>query len=455
MIKKTKILIPLIFSFLFFTTLNGQTQEAQRLTLEDAIKIALERNVLIKQTENSLEVSKSDLLVSYGNLLPTLNASSGFSWTRSEDEGGVITFGGITIPVPPTKTESRYYSASISSGLNLFDGLANIYSIYQSKSNLESAKYKLIRLKQDIIFQTITKYVAVLKAKKLLDVQEENLKWNQKSLETIIERNRVGQITLADVYQQQVNYGNAELLLIQARNNYENAKNDLLAFLSLDVAREFIIEDLNVEKVLEETKQEILDKNYSDFTNLVQQALESRTDYLAKKLDVQSSDYAISIARSGHFPKLSASVTAYSRTNRLSDLGKSRTYTVGLSLNIPIFNGWLTSNRVQFAEVNYKNNLLALNELERNMKVSLKKSLLDLEAAKKKVDVNNKNVIAASENKKINEEKYNLGANTLLNLLIANSQYVQAQNDLISSSFDYLIIKKQMEYLLGTLENKF
>jgi outer membrane protein TolC len=69
--------------------------------------------------------------------------------------------------------------------------------------------------------------------------------------------------------------------------------------------------------------------------------------------------------------------------------------------------------------------------------------------------VNNKNVLAASENKKINEEKYNLGSNTLLNLLIANSQYVQAQNELINSAFDYLIIKKQMEYLLGTLEYRY
>jgi len=78
--------------------------------------------------------------------------------------------------------------------------------------------------------------------------------------------------------------------------------------------------------------------------------------------------------------------------------------------------------------------------------------LLDLAASKKKLDVNNKNLLAALENKKINEEKYSLGANTLLNLLIANSQYVQAQNDLINSSFDYLIIKKQIEYLLGTLK---
>ncbi|MCX8056519.1 MAG: TolC family protein [Ignavibacteria bacterium] len=436
----------LLLPFLTFS------QEIQKLKLDDAINIALQKNVLINQTENSLELNKSQILLSYGNVLPTLNINSGFNWSRSEDEGGMFTLGNLTIPLPPTKSETRSYSASISSSLNLFDGLSSFYSIYQSKVNYDAAKYKLERLKQDIVFQTIVKYVNVLKAKKLMEVQEDNLKWNKKSLETIIERNKVGQVTLADVYQQQVNYGNAELLAIQSRNNYEILKNELLAFLGLDVALNYEVEDLNVEKLLNELKSEDLERTYTNFTELVKNALEYRPDYLAQKLQLLSNEYEISIARGGHFPKLSASISASTRSNRLSDLGKSRTYIAGLNLNIPIFNGWMISNRVQMAEVNYKNSKLTLDDLERNIKVNLKKSLLDLEASKKKLDVNNKNLLAAQENKRINEEKYNLGASTLLNLLIANSQYVQAQNDLINSSFDYLIIKKQIEYLIGNLK---
>lgn len=443
--RKYLILFLMILPVILFS------QEKKVLSLNDAINLALQKNVLLRQTQNSLALSKSEILLSYGNILPTLNASGNFNWSRSEDEGGLFTFGNLTIPLPPTRTESRSYSASISSGLNLFDGLSSFYSIYQSKTNYEAAKFKLERLKQDIIFQTIVKYVNVLKAKKLMEVQEDNLKWNKKSLETIIERNKIGQVTLADVYQQQVNYGNAELLLIQANNNYENAKNDLLSFLSLDVSQQYEIEDINIGELLNELKTDKLEKNYTDFNELVKQALEHRPDYLAQQMDVLSNEYAISISRGGHFPKLIASISASTRSNRLSDLGKSRTYVAGLNLNIPIFNGWMVSNRVQLAEVNYKNAQLNLEDMERNIKVNLKKSLLDLEAFKKKMEVNNNNLLASQENKKINEEKYNLGANTLLNLLIANSQYVQAQSDLINSSFDYLIVKKQIEYLLGTL----
>ncbi|MGB9664869.1 MAG: TolC family protein [Ignavibacteria bacterium] len=448
-----KVNLLLILTLLFTQVLPAQ--EAQILSLEDAIKIALQKNVLIKQTENSLELSKSEVLLSYGNLIPSLNASAGFNWTRSEDEGGVLTFGSFTIPLPPTKTESRSYTAALSSSLTLFDGLSNFYSISQSKANYEASKYKLLRLKQDIVFQTIFKYVSVLKAKKLLDVQEENLKWNKKSLETIIERNKLGQVTLADVYQQQVNYGNAELLQIQAKNNYEIAKNDLLSYLSLDVSLPYDVQDINIQILINELQSEKLDELHLQFSELVKNALENRFDYLAKQLEIDANKYNIAIARGGHFPRLTASVSASTRSNRLSDIVKSRTYVAGLSLSIPIFNGWSISNRVQFAEVNLKNAQLSLDEMERTIIVNLKKSILDLDASKKKLEVNNKNVLAASENKKINEEKYQLGANTLLNLLIANSQYVQAQTELINSAFDYLITKKQMEYLLGTLEYRY
>lgn len=441
-----------IFYILVLFVLNLQAYQNNKLDLKSSIQIALQKNVILKQAQNNLEGNKSDILTSYGNLLPQVSVSSNISWSRTEDEGGVITIGGITIPLPPTSTESRSYSVSLNSSLTLFDGLSNFAAISQSKLNYESNKFKLERLKQDIVFQTIAKYLTVMKSKKLLNVQEENLKWNKKSLETILERNKLGQVTLADVYQQQVNYGNAELLLVQSKNNFENAKNDLLSFLNLDVTETYEIEDPVLEKIIESLESDKLENEYSDFTALVNKAFENRYDYLAKKLELESLDYSITIAKSGHFPRLIASLNSSIRSNRLSDLGKSRSYFAGLSLSVPIFSGWSVSNRVQFAEINYKNTQLNLDEMEKSIKLNLKKSLLDLEAAKKKLEVNKKNVLAASENRRINEEKYNLGASTLLNLLIANSQFIQAQNDLIGSAYDYLLIKKQMEYLLGTLE---
>lgn len=65
-----------------------------------------------------------------------------------------------------------------------------------------------------------------------------------------------------------------------------------------------------------------------------------------------------------------------------------------------------------------------------------------------------KNVIAAEENRKIEEEKYSLGAGTLLNVLIANADYTNAQTSYINSQFELLKLKEQLEYFLGVLDYK-
>ncbi|MCX8010872.1 MAG: TolC family protein [Ignavibacteria bacterium] len=441
-----------VFLLMIVVESNLFAQEVKTLTLDKAIQIALHQNVLIRQSENNLEVNKYQVLSSYGSLLPTLSASGNWSWSRSEQKGGTTSYFGVTIDYPASKTDSREFGLGLNSNWVLFDGLSNFSSIAQSKTNLQSSKYALERLKQDIVFQTQYKYYNVLKALQLMKVQEENLKWNKKSLESIIERNRVGQVTLADVYQQQVNYGNAELQLIQAKNNYEISRNDLLAFLTLDVGQdyEFADESINLNINIDEQ----IKTDYEAFNELVNKALQNRFDYLSKQLELQSRQYSVTMAKSGHFPRLTGSFGATTNANRYEELFDSRLYRVGLTLNIPIFSGWDVSERVQMAEVGYKNSELQLSDLERTIRVNLKKALLDLEAGKKRLEVDIKNVEAAKENLRINEEKYNLGSGTILNLLLANSQYTLAQSEKVNATFDYLIIKKQMEYYVGVLEYK-
>ena len=113
----------------------------------------------------------------------------------------------------------------------MFDGLANFSALSKSQSDLESAEFTLERVKQDIVFQTMSLYYNIMYNQRLLEVKQDNLKWNEKNLETIKERNRLGAATLADVYQQEVAKGNAELELIRTENVLQTAKKDLLFYL--------------------------------------------------------------------------------------------------------------------------------------------------------------------------------------------------------------------------------
>ncbi|MDP3684663.1 MAG: TolC family protein, partial [Ignavibacteria bacterium] len=140
--------------------------------------------------------------------------------------------------------------------------------------------------------------------------------------------------------------------------------------------------------------------------------------------------------------------------NQLNHMFKSYNTSVGLSLNIPIFSGFGVENRVEQALVQAKNSELDVNDLERQIKKEMQKTYLDLQASEKRVDVSRNNVTAASENRKIEQEKYSLGATMLLNVLIANSDYTNALTNYVNAQFEYVKLKEQLEYSLGILDYK-
>lgn len=440
----------IIVTLLILITISTTSYAQQQLTLKDAIRIALHKNSTLQKNQNNLETFGSSVQSAWGNFLPTLNAGADWNWNRSEVKG-IVTQTISGIPVSSVSTESRDYSAGFSSGWTLFDGLANFATLSQSENNLESAKLSLDRLKQDIVYQTMALYYDVINAMKLLEVKQDNLKWNEKNLETIRERNKLGAATLADVYQQEVAKGNAELEIITTRNRMESAENDLLYYLGLDVLDEY-----KFSYVLTDEEQKILNTDFTlDFENiteLVNQALVQRRDYKSAKLNLESSIDGITIARSGHLPSISAFGSVNWIGSKLSEIDKSRRFSVGLSLNVPIFLGWSVSERVQFAEVQAKNSEIELNDLERDIKRALRSSFLDLQAALKGLNVSENNVAAAQENLKIEEEKYSLGSGKLLDVLIVNSQYTTALTDLINAQFAYIILSEQLKYNLGVLD---
>ncbi len=439
-----------VFSLFLLLVMANAGYPQKQLTLDDAVNIALQRNSTLQKNINAIKSYESDLLASYGSLIPSLSATGNWGWSRSEDEGGSLNIAGFVIPLPATTTESRNYSASVNASWTLFDGLANFASISQSKNNLESAKLSLERLKQGIIFQTTQFYYDVINAQQLLKVREDNLKWNQKSLETITERNRLGAVTLADVYAQQVRTGNAELEVIRAKNNLETSKANLLFFLGLEVTEDFSFPDaLSAQELLQ--LEADLAEEYENLTGLINRAYDNRKDYISAQFELESALEGITIARSGHFPRLTNSISYSLRSNEFKRLTDSRTYSVGLTLSIPIFSGFSVSNRVQLAEVNAWNKKIELSDLEREIKKDLKKTNLDLQAAGLAVNLSEKNVKAAEENLKIEEEKYSLGAGTLLNVLIANSEYTSALTNYINAQFSFIVFSEQLKYYLGVL----
>jgi len=424
-------------ALVLFIVITNPVFSQDQLSLDEAIKIALQKNSGLISQENELSRSESALDAAYGNFLPDLGAYGSWDWRK--------------IKPAINSGESRTYSVGASSNIVLFDGLSNYANLSRSKNSVEAIKLAIEQKKQEVVFQTINLYYTIVEADQLLKVREEDVKQQQKNLETIEERNRLGSVTKADVYQQQVQSGNAELQVIQQKNILETAKSNLLFYLGLDVLKDYKYSDVLTQKELGILDTDI-NTDYNQLNELVKKALENRKDYLAQKLTLDSYYDNLTMAQSGHLPRLTGNLGYGTSANIPGDLFDAHTYSAGLTLSIPIFSGFQTQSAIQIAEVDAMNYELQVKDSERLIKQNIQKSFLDLEAAKKGLLVTEKNVKAAEENLKIEQEKYNLGAGKLLDVLIANTTYQNAKTNYINAQFYYIRLSEELKYNLGVLD---
>lgn len=420
----------------------------KKLTLNDAISIALHSNTSLVKSQNSLLTQQASVKTAYGDLIPTLGIGGSWGWSRTNDDGGTqLDFFGREQIIPPSQIDSRSYSLSASGNVTLFNGLSNFANIKQKETNFNSALFDFDKLRQDIVLQTASLYFSIISYERLLKFQEENYTYNKNLSDKIKEMLDLKMITVSDVYSQDVQTANSELSLLQARTNFEKAKINLLKYLTLDITEEYTFEP----------PQEINFNYYTkeDQVKLFDTALKNRKDYQSQKLKLESAEYQLTIARSGLFPTLSGNYRYSTSAIKPGDLFNRRIFSLGLSLNFPIFSNWNTDFAIQTADVQIKNVTEDLKALEKEIRAQVKNTLLDLETAKIQVEVTQKSLISARMNWNIKSENYELGSATFIEMQQSYRDYLQAQNNDIQAQFSYFTKQFELMNVLGLLNTEF
>lgn len=439
--------VVLLFIVFFQIVLS---QQPVVLTLDKAVELALERNLSIIKTQNDVDAAQSRVLAAYGSYLPTISASGG--WDRNQHTG-VQRIQGITIPGATSTSTNNSFQAGVNLGYTIFDGLRREANFNSITSSAISTEQIAARMRQTIINGVEFAYLNVLKFEQLMKVNDENLKRDRQQLERITESNRIGALSLADVYRQQSQVAADEYKVIQAQNDYDNAKADLVALIGLDMNMDYQISDQSISTVIGSVELNATVEKYKNFNELVKRALSIRPDYLAAKENYDASESGVTAARSGYFPRITASAGYNLSSSEFSKLSDNKNLSWGINLNWNIFDAFQTNQALQTAIVSKKNSEATVKQSERDISVEVKRALLNLEAARKQVEVSQKGVISASQDRKIAEERYNLGAGTLLDLLTASVGYVTAEVNNISASYFYITAKRNLEYVIGERSN--
>ncbi|MBK7141550.1 MAG: TolC family protein [bacterium] len=433
-----------LFAALFAVVLFGSVAQAAVLTLDDAIDMALKNRSSIIAARGSEELAKAGKRAALGAFLPKIDAS--YDWYKNKytnqkfegpDSSGTLVDG--EYPDVTLTNKSLGFGGRIS--FTLPDAVLGYLA---AKEDAVVAGLDVISSEQDLILAVKTRYYAYLAAEQNIGVQEEAVKRSEEQLKLIQSRFELGSAAKSDVLKQRVQYGNDKLNLLQARNSVISTKASLSYTIGLDPTQEH------------QFSTEYIVREYAgSLDEALQYGFAHSPDLLAQERNIKAAKLRLTDSKTDYLPKFSPLLSyGYGKDwteNGGSSWESGTTMTYGFALTWNIFDGFQREQNVTARRVAF-NNAKASAADARNLTASdIKSTYLEIEQLREQKKVSQENVDAATEDLKITQEKYNLGAATILDLLNAQVSLKQAQVSLIQADFDLNLSVSRLENSMGKM----
>jgi Outer membrane protein len=416
--------------------LTRAPDSARKISLYEAIRMAQQNSPQAIQAEGTERTSKAARVSAIGAILPsaTLNA------------GRVIQFGGgqtrinqngeqVAITSAPTN------STGLSLGMTLFDGGQRLYDLRTAKFNIVAAEANRVAVKYNVALQVKQQYYAVLAAIESWDAAELQMAQAQEQFKTSVAKVRAGVATRSDSLRGVVQIGNAQLALITAQTNKEAADAALTRLVGSEVP--VTVDPASIQENMaalpDSAELAALAKRgpaVEQAQAVVDAAEEARKASKATYLPSLSANY--SRTGSGIDPRFGLGTDPFSYNGRLS-----------FSLSYPVFNNFLREEQVVRARVAEVNAQAALRDSQLAAQQSLTQYIGALRGASQRVAVQVASVAAAEEDVRVQQQRYNIGASVLLDLITSQAALAQAEQALIQARYDYRIARAQLEALIG------
>ncbi|MCQ2323189.1 MAG: TolC family protein, partial [Bacteroidales bacterium] len=397
-------------------------------TLGQCIDYAMEHNVMVLQSKMNQETAEYQHKMARHAWLPSLNASAseGFGFGMSPSANGIY--------VPNNSSSTSF---GISMDMPVFSGL-NIYNRQKSSDlNLQASEKDLESVKFDIELAIMGYYMQVVYNKELKTIAEKQLALTQEQHAKTQELFAVGMVAESDVYESTAQVATAKSSLIQADNTLMLSLLDLAQALDIDDVAGFDV--VSPESFTE--KQALVLPSQDDTYN---HALVSIPRMQAENLRLEKTYYDLKSVKSAWYPQLSlyagfsdnyyryfnGSIANESFGEQLKNNGRT---SVGLQLNIPIFNRMQTKYNVETAKISIKNQELTIDNEELKLKKEIQQAYYNALAAEQKYDASRESYNAAEIAYRFSNESYTAGKATLLELNESKNRLFKSESEMLQA----------------------
>lgn len=453
--------------------------EQKKWTLEECISYALENNITVKLSELDLDLADISKKDAYGNYLPSLNFNTNNQWVRGLTQN--VTSGILEQQI------TRNFSFNGTSGVPIFQGLANLREFQRAKIEKLAAQYNVNQIKDNISLNVANSYLQILVSKQTLELLKDQNEVTEEQIDLTQELVDSGVVPEGDLLEIKAQSADEQQQITVAENDVQVALIALAQLLLIKDYEEFDIADedydIPITDIIERDPKEIL-----------QRAKEERYEVLVAEQDVELAKKDLQLSKSQYYPSISGFFNYNTResdreritqTNSLDpdypfvesglivansgesvlspnflletvsadpffdQLRNNDGYTIGIQMNIPVFNGFSVRNQVQRSKVNIMRAEYQLEQTKLELESSVYQAYLDARGAARTYEAALKSVEAQQLAYNYAESRFDVGMSNSVDLTQSKFRLVNAENNLIQAKYNYIFRIKVLELFFG------
>ena len=413
---------------------------ARPIGLDEAVRLAQRNAPLAVQARGQEAANRASVTSAYSAFVPNLSVNLG-GVRQFTGASGATRFNAQTGATELIPARPWTYSNGFSLNVDLLDGGSRFYDVRTARANVRSAEANTVAQQYAVSLSVQQQYFAVLAAHESEAAARAQLAEAEQALRASSVQLKAGGATVSDSLRSVILVGNAQLALLTARNTLNNAN----ASLTRLVASPALVTAAPGDTL--EAAPAALDSatlaRLSERGPAVRQAAAQLTAAQAGRR----------AARSPYLPTVSVS---YSRGGSgfdprfgYGDDPFQYNGSLRFGLSYPLFNQFAREEGVVRARVAEDNAEAALRDARLAAQEQLLQALSTLRTAEQQITIQQASLAAATEDLRVQQQRYQLGASTLLDQLTSQTQLSQARAQLIQARYDARVARARIEAVVG------
>lgn len=430
----------LLWALCFGTGINrAYAGEVLQLTLDEALKIALSDNPIIKVADQDIELKKVSAKEAWQSLLPTVDLNGTITYTIKT---ATMNIGGNQVKMG--NDASNTWNGALNVSLPLY-APAVYRTMKMTRDDIELAAEKSRASRLDLINQVTKAYYQLMLAQDSYAVLQKSYSYSEENYEVVKAKFEQGSVSEYDKISAEVQMRNMKPNVVSAANAVNLAKTQLKVLLGIgDPELEVEVHD-NL-------------KNYEQTVHahdpLQQVSLEQNTTLRQFTFNEKLLNHSLRIQKSAFIPTLALNYqyqyqALFNQNFQFWNYNWTPSSTLALTLSIPLYHA---DNFTKMKTIRIQQQQLAENRVntERQLNMQVQTYLDNMQASNEQMASNKESVAQAEKGLLIAQKRYDVGRGTILELNSSEVALTQAELTYNQAIYDYLTARADLDYLMGT-----